>query len=414
MNNLTKPEQNPRYGWVMVAVASILMGMGVGSLWSIAIFLKPILAEFGWLRGQTTFAFMAGTVSMGVGGIVMGALADRYSTRWVVLIGALGLGSSYLLLARVTSAWEFYLFYCLMGGVGSAALWAPLLANVGGWFEHNKGLAMGLTMSGVALGNAGMIKFAGYLIVLYGWQQAYSTLGLICLAVLVPVSLLVRNPPQRETSPGASNTLRTPATRAQEDMSAGALVGWLGLAAFFCCISFSTNLVHLAALTQDLGFDSNTAATVLFLLFLSSFVGRVSFGKLSDSIGGVASFLLSASGQTLLIFWFTQLHSLAGLSVLALVFGLVYSGTMTSLMIAVREIVPLHKRGISLGVVNLFGWIGNGLGGYQGGYFFDQSGNYTTSYAIAAFCGLVAVGILGRLLLQISQQRRRGTALAVA
>ena len=129
---------------------------------------------------------------------------------------------------------------------------------------------------------------------------------------------------------------------------------------------------------------------------------------------GFASFLLAALGQSLLIFWFTQLHTLASLSALGIAFGLVYSGSMTSLMIAVREVVPLHKRGISLGIVNLFGWIGNGLGGYQGGYLFDQTGSYTASYAIAAICGLMAVAILGGLLRQISQRKRRGHALATA
>ena len=92
---ITKITDAPnRYRWVMVAVASVFMAMGVGSLWSISIFLTPITAEFGWMRGETTFAFLAGTVSMGVGGMLMGYLTDRYPPRWIVLAGALGLGAS--------------------------------------------------------------------------------------------------------------------------------------------------------------------------------------------------------------------------------------------------------------------------------------------------------------------------------
>ena len=136
---ITKIPADPtRYRWVIVAVASVFMSMGVGSLWSISIFLKPIIAEFGWMRGETSLAFTAGTVSMGVGGILMGYLTDRYPIRWIVLAGALGLSASYLLLSRLTTPWEFYLYYCLLGGVGSAALWTPMLAIVGNWFEEKR------------------------------------------------------------------------------------------------------------------------------------------------------------------------------------------------------------------------------------------------------------------------------------
>ncbi len=397
-----------RYRWVMVAVASIFMAMGVGSLWSISIFLKPIIAEFGWMRGETAFAFLAGTVSMGVGGMLMGYLTDRYATRWIVLAGALGLGTSYLLLARLTAAWEFYLYYCLLGGVGSAALWAPLLATVGNWFEDKKGLAIGLTMSGVALGSASIIKIAGYLITAYGWQHAYQTLGLISLLGLIPLVLLVKDPPRPQPSAPAgepSGDQSHSAGTVPGGMSPGALVGWLGMAAFFCCLSFSTNLVHLGALVQDMGFDANSAATMLFLLYIFSIIGRIYFGRLSDSAGGIHAFLVAAVGQTVLIYGFPWMNSYTGLALLAVAFGMFYSGTMTSLMITVGQRIPLHKRGISLGAVNLFGWLGNGLGGYQGGVFYDLTGSYALPYGVAALSGLVAVAILIVLLVKLRRER---------
>ena len=402
---ITKITDAPnRYRWVMVAVASVFMAMGVGSLWSISIFLTPITAEFGWMRGETTFAFLAGTVSMGVGGMLMGYLTDRYPTRWIVLAGALGLGASYLLLARLASPWEFYLYYCLLGGVGSAAMWAPLLATVGNWFEGNKGLAIGLTMSGVALGSGAIIKIAGYLITAYGWQRAYETLGLISLLGLIPLVLLVKDPPRPQPAAPAGEPSPSVGT-VPGGMSPGALVGWLGMAAFFCCLSFSTNLVHLGALVQDLGFDANSAATVLFLLYIFSIIGRISFGRLSDSVGGIPAFLAAAAGQTVLIYGFPWMTSYTGLALLAVSFGMVYSGTMTSLMITVGQRIPLHRRGVSLGAVNLFGWLGNGLGGYQGGVFYDLTGGYTLPYGLATLSGLVAVAILIALLVKLRRER---------
>ena len=407
------PDDPTRYRWVIVAVASVFMSMGVGSLWSISIFLKPIIAEFGWMRGETSLAFTAGTVSMGVGGILMGYLTDRYPIRWIVLAGALGLSASYLLLSRLTTPWEFYLYYCLLGGVGSAALWTPMLAIVGNWFEEKKGLAMGLAMSGVALGNGFIIKISGFLITDFGWRYAYQTLGLICLLGLLPLVLLVKDAPRAQPAPPAGGL--SPATGTGADaMAPGALVGWLGMAAFFCCISFSTNLVHLGALVQDMGFDANNAATVLLLLFIFSIAGRIYFGRLSDSAGGVHAFLVAAAGQTALIFWFPWMASYTGLIFLTVAFGLFYSGTMTALMIAVGQRIPLHRRGISLGIVNLFGWLGNGLGGYQGGGFYDLTGGYALPYGVAALSGLVAVAILIALLVKLRGERLPIASLATA
>lgn len=415
---ITKITDAPtHYRWVMVAVSSVFMAMGVGSLWSISIFLKPIITEFGWMRGETAFAFLAGTVSMGVGGLLMGYLTDRYATRWIVLAGALGLGASYLLLARLTAPWEFYLYYCLLGGVGSAALWAPLLVTVGNWFEDKKGLAIGLTMSGVALGSASIIKIAGYLITAYGWQHTYQTLGLISLLGLIPLVLLIKDPPRPQPAASAGEPSGDPTYSAgtvSGGMSPGALVGWLSMAGFFCCLSFSTNLVHLGALVQDMGFDANSAATMLFLLYIFSIIGRIYFGRLSDSAGGIHAFLVAAVGQTALIFWFPWMASYTGLALLAVSFGMFYSGTFTSLVITVGQRIPLHRRGISLGIVNLFGWLGNGLGGFQGGVFYDLTGGYFLPYNVATLSGLVAVAILIALLIKLRQGQPHMPRLATA
>jgi predicted MFS family arabinose efflux permease len=127
------PPRGSRYGWVMVAVAFIFLGIGSGAFVSISVFLRPLSDELGWLRGQTTLAYLAGSVALGLGGIAMGHLADRYSTRRVVLSGVLVLGLSLLLLARQDALWHFYVLYILLGGLGAAAFQVRLLTNVGYW-----------------------------------------------------------------------------------------------------------------------------------------------------------------------------------------------------------------------------------------------------------------------------------------
>ena len=117
----------------------------------------------------------------------------------------------------------------------------------------------------------------------------------------------------------------------------------------------------------------------------------------SDHIGGIRSYWLASFGATVLIFWFTQMQSLAGFYTHAIIFGFFMGGVMTGLTICVRELTPVHMRGVSTGIVFMLVWIGMGLGGYQGGLFFDLSGAYTISYANAAASGVVNLIIVASL-----------------
>lgn len=384
-----------RYGWYLVVVASVLMGMGAGALISIATFLKPIAADFGWLRGETSFGYMAGTLAMGGGGIVTGYLSDRFSTRPVVLVGMLCLGGSLMLLATQNALWQFYLYYCLLGGFGSAALDAPLLACVGSWFERNKGLALGLATAGRALGQ-GLVPFAaGYMIANSGWREAYTTLGIVCLVGLLPLAFLVRSPPGLETAKAAARDADAAAQSGAHPIPPRRAVAWLSGAALFCCFCMGTAMVHAVAIAQDTGMEAKTAAAVILLIYVSGFFGRVAFGKLSDVIGSVRAYWLASFGQTALIFLFTQVQSVAAFYTQAVIFGFFMAGVMTGLICCVREMTPVHMRGIANGVIVLFAWIGMGLGGYQGGLFFDISGSYVISYANAALAGLINLMIVG-------------------
>ena len=84
---------------------------------------------------------------------------------------------------------------------------------------------------------------------------------------------------------------------------------------------------------------------------------------------------------------------------------------MTSILVCVRMLTPLSRRAFALGIVTMFAWLGHGIGGYQGGYFFGQTGRYTLSYANAAFAGMGNLMLIGTLLVALN---RRRAALAVA
>jgi MFS family permease len=372
------------------------------------------VAEFGWLRAQTALGYTAGALAMGAGGILMGYLSDRFSIRSVVLAGVAFLGLSLVLLATQSSLTEFYLYYCLLGGLGAAALDVPLLANVGHWFERNKGLALGIATAGRGLGQ-GLVPFlAGLVIAEYGWREAYFALGALAVIVLLPLAWLVRSPPGLESAKIAAREASSGARKQGFAIEPNTAVAWISAAAVFCCACMGTAMVHSVALARDAGIDEKSAAGIVLVIYVSGFFGRIAFGKLADYVGGPRAYLAASAIQTSFIFWFTQIESLASFYTLAILLGFGMNAVMTCLMVCVREMTPVHIRGVSTGIVLLFGWIGMGLGGYQGGYFFDLTGSYTVSYANAAFAGIINMVIVGSLVYYTARVRARLVTAPVA
>jgi MFS family permease len=359
-------------------------------------------------------AYLAGTFSLGLGGIVMGYLADRFSTRPVVLAGSICLGASSLLLANQSSLWEFYLYSCLMGGFGSAAIFSPLIVNVGNWFERNKGLAIGLTSAGHALGQGLFIYFARQLISNFGWRETYFILGVVTLLVLVPLAMLIRDPCREPVTGEASGHCGEAIERVGNAISPRLLIAWLGVAAVLCCICMASPIVHVVALVTDRGFDPASAANVLSFVLAAGVLGRIFFGKIADHVGGIATYFIASAGQTVLVFWFTQAHSLAEFYTVAVLFGFAHSGVMTSVFFCVQTLIPVERRGFAQGIITLFASVGMGLGGLQGGIFHDLTGTYVLSFAVSAAAGLINLGVVASLIVHTRKTRRLPAAVPAA
>ena len=176
-------------------------------------------------------------------------------------------------------------------------------------------------------------------------------------------------------------------------------------AVLFCCICMSVPLMHLVPLIQDRGIALDDAASVVFVMLLAGVLGRIAFGKLADLIGPMRAYWTASCWQTLLVFVFVQLETLDSFYLFAIVYGFGYSGVMTGIIICCRVMMPLSRRASALGIVTLFAWLGHGLGGYQGGLFFDLTGNYTLSYANAVLAGVINLVIVGSLYFTISRRR---------
>jgi MFS family permease len=339
----------------------------------------------------------------------MGRIADRRTTRSVCLFGAVTFGLCLLASAHADALWQFYGLFFLAGLLGAGALFAPLVAHVGNWFKQGAGLALGIASAGQALGQGGVPFGAALLISAAGWSAALTSLGVIALATLIPLALLLRPPPGAAAT-GATGRA-TPPAESPPALPPHIVTAWLSAAVVFCCTCMAVPLMHLVPLLQDRGFSPQASSSVLFLMLAVAIVGRIAFGMLADMIGALPTYLIASAWQTLLVFGFIQLGSLDNYYVFAAVFGFGYAGVMTSILVCARVLIPAAMRASSLGIIMVFAWIGHGVGGYQGGYFFDLMGNYTVSFANAAAAGLFNLAIVGALYLTL---RRRPGGLAAA
>ena len=387
------------YGWVMVLVVFVLSGLAFGSMASISVFLKPVSLEFGWSRGQTSFAYTVASLSSAIFGVLWGQVADKYGTKWFGFVGAICMSLVLFALSSLDSIAQFYTFYFLFGAMGSALLFSPLYANVGFWFKENPGLALGLAASGGAIGQAFIPHLSGILIESSGWKLAYVNLAVIYIFISFPIAFLIKESPWRINA------------RNQEEeeersfpLSEKEVVAWISVAVIFCCICMSIPIMHLVPLLTDKGFSLEFATSVLMILMICGAFGRILGGMLGDYIGALPGYILMSLGQTVFVVWFPHLISPTLIYIMAALFGFTYSGVMSSILVCTRVMVSAKFGARAMSLTSFFGWIGMGLGGFLGGYFFDIYGDYNWAFAFSGITGIINLFILTLFFLNIRKR----------
>ena len=389
-------DRDINYGWIMVLVVFVLSGLAFGSMASISVFLKPVSLEFGWSRGQTSFAYSIASFASAAFGVIWGQVADKYGTRWFGLVGAICMSLVLFALSSLDSIFQFYLLYFLFGAMGSALLFSPLYANVGFWFRENPGLALGLAASGGAIGQAFIPHLSGILIESSGWKAAYIDLAIIYILIALPISFLIKESPWRISA-------RTDSEQEETDfpLSEKEVVAWISFAVIFCCVCMSIPIMHLVPLLTDKGFSVEFATSVLMLLMFCGAFGRILGGMLGDYIGALPGYILMSLGQTVFVIWFPHLISPSTIYIMAALFGFTYSGVMSSILVCTRMMVSAKYGARAMSLTSFFGWIGMGLGGFLGGYFFDIYGDYSWAFTFAGIMGVINLLILSQFWLRI-------------
>src|SRR3954466_10636554 len=371
-------EAESTYAWIRLGASLALMTIGATGMYVMAVALTPVQAEFGTDRGGASLPYTLTMLGFGVGGIVMGRLADRFGVAVPVRIGAFGLGAGFIAAGMSGSLLQFALAHgILIGMLGCSTTFAPLVADTSLWFNKRRGIAVAICASGNYLSGSIWPPILQYLFDTIGWRQTYIGFGVFCAASLLLLSLVMRRRPPALAAPVAAASLKDTKSLG---LSPNALMVLLCLAGIGCCVAMSMPQVHIVAYCGELGFGAARGAEMLSLMLGFGIVSRLLSGWISDHIGGLRTLILGSVLQGIALLLFLPFDGLASLYIVSAMFGLFQGGIVPAYAIIVREYFSPREAGLRTGIVLMATLFGMAFGGWISGAIFDATGSYRAAF----------------------------------
>jgi MFS family permease len=392
------------YGWLVVAVVFVTMGVGVNARTAFSLLYPPILDEFGWERGVTAGVFSFGFLMSAILSPLFGRMMDSHGPRAVTSAGrrrhrlrAVSRGMVHRALALLRDPRPAGGIRQRVPGYSCQALFLPA------WFERRRGLAMSIAFAGVGVGSIVLLPLLQRLIEGFGWRSACLALGLFALALLTPLALLLRRRPEDIglQPDGATNTAGAAAAARRAYVVDAAWVAvdwtlarairttrfwWLALGYFCGLFAWYLVQVHQTKYLVEVGFSASEAAWALGWVSLAGVPGQIALGQLSDRIGreivwGIGSFGFLLTYAALLLL--PANPSLGLLVFMVLVQGALGYGVTSVFGAIPAEIFEGRHYGSIFGVLMLVALTGGAIGPLVGGMLHDWTGSYELAFWLA-------------------------------
>jgi len=388
-NSLRGEAQSP-YRWVVVGVSATVNSLAWSVRSTFAVFYVALLGEFAWRRGEAALGYSLSWLLLLVFSPLAGWLYDRWGARLLVPAGGLLIGLALALTGGVTTLWQYYLAFGVLGGAGIAFVQIPAAAIVSRWFVRSRGAAMGVISAGASASAIIFYPMNTYLIVVFGWRIALAIFGLLVAVVTIPLAaLLYRDAP--ENVDGSRAVTVDPPPTAGGDWTLGMALRsvpfWAVFAMWgFGVIGYQIVTTHQVAHALDRGFSAVTLGWVFGLGGACTVAGNVIGGSLSDRWGRERVFAL---GSAIGIAGIGCLGWLDGPADLLRLLGYVVSGVGFGMRISLLAAIPTdlfagRHLGVILGAAHGGGGLGGFIGPFLGGWLFDVTGSYQIAFAVAA------------------------------
>ena len=396
-----------RYAVFRLVVTMLLVTVGSSGMYVVSVVLPAVQAEFGVARADAALPYTGLMIGFAVGGIAMGRLADRFGVMWPLLLGAVGLATGYVLCGLAPGIVTFALAQAFfVGMLGSAAAFAPLVADTSLWFVKRRGIAVAVCASGNYVAGAVWPPIVQHFVTTAGWRPTYIGMGIFCGVTMALLALLMRPRPPIPTPADPTSGAGVVARGLLPfGLSLGTAQALLCVAGVACCVAMAMPQVHIVAYCGDLGYGAARGAQMLSLMLGAGIVSRLVSGLICDRIGGIRTLLLGSALQGAALLLFLPFDGLASLYVISALFGLFQGGIVPSYAIIVREHFPADEAATRVGTVLMCTLLGMALGGWMSGAIFDATGSYRAAFLNGIAFNMLNLGIATTLLLRTRRIR---------
>jgi MFS transporter, OFA family, oxalate/formate antiporter len=400
-------KDNNSYGWVIVAAFFVVSTIIFGELTSFGVFFKSIEVEFGLSRAATSSIFSIQNLFAAIMSFVGGWVIEKYGPKLTTLIIGSFTGLSLLLTSQTTSYWQLFISYSLLFSV-IGIVYTLIMSTVSRWFVINRGLALGISGTGIGLGAVIFAPVSSFLISSYNWRTAYIILGLFTLIVVIPLSQLLRkNSSEINSNNGTKKYSHSTSDSARSrnrdkikstEFSLGKAFRtrsfWLiGIIWLLNALCYFLVLIHIVPYATDMSLTPIEASLVLSLIGLSYVAGRLLMGRVSDTFGIKKTAIFSALLAALSMIWLIYSKDLRMLYVFGFIFGFANGGLDPCMAALVSETFGIRKIGIIMGTLQVYWGIGVFAGPALGGLLFDINHSYLLAFVIGIL-SMFSVAIL--------------------
>jgi len=397
------------YGWVIVAVAFVTVALGVTARTAFSLMFPPIVDEFGWDSGLAAGAFSFGFLVSALASPVVGRLMDRRGPRFVIEIGVLLTAAGLLAAAEIETPWQLYATLgVLVGGGANCMTFTAQSQYLPNWFVRRRALAISIAFSGAGFGAILILPWVQAIILHEGWRASCWTLGILTLAVLIPLNLLVCKRPEDIGSQPDGGGRGAAARRPSNIVDAAwasvewtvaraartARFWWIAVGYFCGGFVWYAVQIHQTKFLVEIGFSPMQAAWALGLVAMVGVPGQIFLGALSDRIGREIVWTVTCTGFAIC---YAALLALASAPSQLLLYVMILSQgalgyAMTSVMgPIVAEIYEGPHFGSIFGLlmVSLIG--GGAAGPLVAGMMHDWTGDYRAAFVLSIVLCLVSV-----------------------
>src|SRR5258705_1354802 len=331
-----------------------------------------------------------GFLAMAFASMIWGTLSDRVGPRPVVLTGSIVIAASLALASRATSLIEFQFLFGLLVGGATAAIFAPMMACVTGWFDTHRSLAVSLVSAGMGMAPMTMSPLVAWLVQSHDWRTTMQILAVVVASIMIPLTLLVRRPPALAGATAASGDAGPQSEMSLSQALRSPQFIILLATNFFCCATHSGPIIHTVSYAISCGIPMLAAVSIYSLEGLAGLGWRIAFGLLGDRFGAKRVLVLWLLVQAFRALAHDFVRELAAFYAVAALFGFIYAGVMPLYAVLARENFPLKMMGTVIGGTAMAGSLGMATGPIARGLIYDTFASYAWLYIGAWRMGLGA------------------------